>query len=209
MRIPRGMSSTRFALKALDFTKKRTVKGKRGGKKYVPPPISQCRRWVELAQERLRGPCTTPHTSRTEPRGAIVVCFGLPLELCKPQDSRRATTRGAKFAEAATRRNLLQLMADQALFQGTFPRDKPLEGRPQLRCVRFTSSPTDPYADWAKQAVDILCMPVVRKSKKTGQVKVAQGMKYLKGDKLADVEQSQWCEIAKPGEGFCYIELRS
>lgn len=77
---------------------------------------------------------------------------------------------------------------------------EPLPGRPQVLCCRLSSAEPDAYADWAKMAVDLLCVPAGRRK---------EGIGYLRDDRPRDTEVVQWWEPAKPKAGFVYIEVRA
>lgn len=77
---------------------------------------------------------------------------------------------------------------------------QPLSGRPQVVCLRLSSTEPDAYSDWAKMAVDALCVPAGRRK---------EGLGYLRDDRPKDAEVVQFWEPAKRGEGFVYIEIRS
>jgi len=135
------------------------------------------------------------HIVRPEPHGIVVARFILPLELCKPQNRKRAPTRGAGFLEAKTRRSILSCLTSQAR-----PFAEPLPGRPQVLCVRFSSSEPDRYSDWAKVSVDCLCAPTERSPNRLG---------IIRDDAPRFAEIEQWWEPAPRGDGWVYVEVRS
>ena len=182
------------------------IGGKPKRKRKPLPPISRCIDWINEGRALLDKPAA-PGVERPEPRGELVAAFGLPIDLCLPQDRRRQL-----WAALATRSKLWKLMSDQALVLGWHRIEKPLKGRPQVRCVRFSAGATDAYADWAKQAVDILCPSVRRvhrKGKKAGKVTISPGLGLITRDTVAAIDEKQWSESAPAGHGFCLIEIRT
>ena len=170
-----------------------------------PATVSQCVRWAERGQELLEQTAAGAHSGRVEPKGMIVARFGLPLHLCQPQN-RRCHQPGWVYRQI--RNQLFELMAAQQMIAGRFLGD-PLPGRPQVRCARFSPRATDAYADWAKQAVDILCPSVVKRTRDGGFTKTSMGLGIIAGDSPELIAQHQWCEPAKPKLGFVYIEVRT
>lgn len=131
---------------------------------------------------------------RPVPRGNLVQRFALPLELC-PTTNRTRHSRPGEHAK--TKRQILGLLQAQAR---QFRLREPLAGRPQVLCLRLSSVEPDVYSDWAKMAVDALCVPAGRRK---------EGLGYLRDDRPKDAEVVQFWEPAKRGEGLVYIEIRS
>jgi len=122
--------------------------------------------------------------------GECVQVFFLPLSMCKRQN----TKFGSQGWQAAKdRRETLGYMRMQCP-----SKKKPLEGRPYVRCLRFSSSEPDKYSDWAKVAIDCLCAPNKQSPHRIGII-------VDDAPKFAEIDQ-QWRE-AKPGKGFCVIEI--
>lgn len=122
-----------------------------------------------------------------------LTCFAvifLPLKMCKRQNSKFGTQG---WQAAKDRRETLGYMRMQAK-----PWKEPLSGRPLVRCVRYSSNEPDKYSDWAKVAVDCLCKPNRRSPHRIGII-------VDDAPKFAEIDQ-QWRE-AKPGKGFCVIEV--
>lgn len=152
-------------------------------------------RWKYLAEtERiLSGPPALARIERPEPRGNRVARFVLPLELCQPQNRKRAEP---VWVGLKRRRSIAA-----AMWSHSRPWAKPLSGRPQVLCVRFSSNEPDKYSDWAKEAIDVLMAPTKRKP--TGRLNI------IVDDSPKHIELHQWWEFAKPKEGFVYIEVRT
>lgn len=131
---------------------------------------------------------------RPVPRGEVVQRFVLPLALCPTTNRTRHTKPGQ---QARTKRLILGLLQVQAKVQRF---RKTLPGRPQVLCCRFSSTEPDAYSDWAKLAVDLLCVPAGRRK---------TGLGLLRDDRPADAEVVQWWESAKAKEGFVWIEVRA
>ena len=172
-------------------------------KNAVHLSLTELRSLRQRATELLSTP-PVAGVYRPEIRGDRYAAFALPLQLCQPQNRTRKmpTWRYGKI-----RKDLFGLMAVQAIEQG-ITHEGPLSGRPQVRCTRFSTRATDAYADWGKQAVDILCPSKLRRSNGDGIVKEVMGLGIIVGDAVGQIEQLQWCEPVKRGEGFVYIEVR-
>jgi hypothetical protein len=127
--------------------------------------------------------------------GSLVARYFLPLEDCQPQNAKRYAP---SWAVTKARTIVLQRMRIQHQ-RGKFP-SKTLPGRPYVRCVRLSSVEPDKYSDWAKVAVDCLCRDTKRA---TGRL----GLIHDDAPKFAEIDQ-QWRE-AKPGKGYCVIEVWS
>lgn len=145
------------------------------------------------ARRALAEPPTVDWVQRPEPRGYVAAEFVVPLELTPTTNA----TRGA----AGWRLGKLKKALFQIMWMQSGGRWKaPLSGRPQVLCVRFTSNPPDQCSDWAKHAVDMLCLPTLRASKRLG---------ILVDDSPKHIELHQWSEPARRGEGFAYLQVRS
>jgi len=77
----------------------------------------------------------------------------------------------------------------------------PLAGRPQVLCFRYSSVEPDALAGWAKIAVDCLQPSGVRRGKPY------EGLGIIASDKPKDAEIIEVWHPAKPGKGFCVIEV--
>lgn len=132
------------------------------------------------------------HIVRPRFIGSVVASFVLPLDLCKPQNAKRGAPG---WLAKATRIKIAKEMFAQCA-----PRKEPLPGRPQVLCVRLSSSEPDKYSDWAKTAIDTLCSPNKR---------CKERLNLIKDDapKFADV--CCWWEPAKRGNGLVYMEVRT
>ena len=166
-------------------------------------PFSWWRIAVGFAQEKLARPVVHPLTRRHPPVGDVVARFAIPLALCPTTND---TRERPSWWHKKHRDELFTVMAPQFL-TARLVRGKALPGRPQVRCVRFSSVPTDPCADWAKTAVDRLILPlyVTRKGKRVD----CKRFGILADDTLEAVDEYQWWEPAPPGEGCAYIEIRT
>jgi hypothetical protein len=67
--------------------------------------------------------------------------------------------------------------------------------------VRFSSSEPDKYADWAKEAVDVLMTPTKRRP--IGRLNI------IIDDSPSCIDLHQWWEHAARGHGFVYIQVRT
>lgn len=147
--------------------------------------------WIADALNRadtiLAAPPARDHLVRTKPVGFLVQRFVLPLELCLPQNR---TRHGSAWMLGKVKEQLGLLMFAQA--RGG--RSKPLDGRPYVRCVRFSSSEPDKYNDGFKAAVDRLTAK-------------RDGLGYLRDDRPSDCEVDQSWEYAPPKQGFGLVEV--
>jgi len=145
---------------------------------------------IETARIILSAPPAKCYIVRPEPVGTIVAEFVLPLNLCKPQNR----TRHSKPWVMAQ----LKKAAHAAMFIQDEKRGRrdPLPGRPQVLCVRFSSREPDKYADWAKIAVDRLCVGPM-------------GLGFLRDDRPEDVDLHQWWEPTGRKMGFVLVSVRS
>lgn len=142
------------------------------------------------AERLLALPPKHPWIDRPAPRGDLVARFVLPLELCQPQNR---TRHGKPWALGKLKQDVYLCLLTQ---RG--PRESALDGRPQLRCCRFSSSQCDACSDWAKHAIDALCRPRGRRR---------HGLGFLRDDRPKDVDVRQWWEPAPAGKGFCLLEV--
>jgi len=162
---------------------------------------------IQLAHRRLSFPPSSEFTRRPQIRGKIVVAFVLSLELARTTNAMRH--KGA-LSMQAHRKKLLDEMRKQMLTWGSRhwgalgDMEFPLPGRPQVNAVRFSSVPTDPSANFAKEAIDCLQPSRMLRHKYVG------GLNIIRNDRLEDIEENQWHEMApRSGPGFVYLEVRS
>lgn len=147
---------------------------------------------LERAESILSAQPEIARIERPEPHGDRLARFVLPLELCKPQNRKGKI---APWAAIKDRERVAQAMAIQVR-----PWRDPLPARPQVLCVRFSSVEPDPYSDWAKMAVDVLCAPTKR---------CRDRLNIISDDAPKHAEVHQWWEPAGRGDGFVYIEVRT
>jgi hypothetical protein len=146
----------------------------------------------------------------------MVAQFILPLALCQ---STNRTRHAQGWQLQRTREALLLVMmrqlvtTDLDLHAETGPRGAmvralhPLQGRPQVRAIRFSSVEPDASANWQKQAIDLLLPPKTRRT--AAGVKRSWGLGLLADDKPAACEVRAWCEYAPRGMGFCLVEVNT
>ncbi len=150
---------------------------------------------IRRARVTLSSPPELPHIERPEPKGDLVAEFALPIELC-PTTNR--TRQQHWWCAEKTKKALWSLMWIQA---GARIRREPLPGRPQVLCVRFSSTEPDRFSDWAKLPVDMLCAPRGRAKKRR--------LGMLVDDSPRHVDLHQWWEPASPGMDAVYIQVRT
>jgi hypothetical protein len=161
-----------------------------------PNPISIVRRRDELlsvADRILAAPPTKPWIRRPVPVGSRVARFVLALEHCQPTNRTGRLAGAQPWRRAKAKSDVWVAMRAQCT-----PWDRALPGRPQVLCCRFTRVPTDPYADWAKIAVDCLCAPRAGSTRRLG---------IIVDDRPAMADVVQWCEPAPREGGFVVIAV--
>jgi hypothetical protein len=164
----------------------------------------------EYAERTLAGPPAFPWIDRVTPAGELVARFVLPNSLCIPRNRDRDCP---PWLKRAIRQSLLdylqmQLISESNKWGDTTQRRKqlPLDGRPTIVVVRFSSSRSDAGCDGAKTAIDCLCKSRLIRTKK-GVVTVP-GLGLLRGDGPRDVQRPQpWWEPAPRGKGFTLIDV--
>lgn len=142
------------------------------------------------ADALLAAPPPLARIVRPEPCGAVLARAVLPLDLCQPQNR---TRHGQSWALAK-----IKSQVAHALLAQIGRLREPLPGRPQVLCVRFSSVEPDAYSDWAKHAVDSLCVPKGRARNRLG---------WLCDDSPGAIDLHQWWEPAPAGQGFVYIRI--
>jgi hypothetical protein len=160
--------------------------------------VAERERWLEQHERRqsLKAPEGVIRTFRL---GNPWIVFALPLNLCEPQDRMR---HAAPWVYRYKRDRLLGELTKQWMKEyGRLPAT-PL-ACPQLLCVRYSSMEPDPYADWAKQAIDCLQPSGLRRGRPF------YGLGLIRNDSRKECDVHQWWEPAKVKEGFCVIEVRS
>lgn len=158
---------------------------------------SQFRGCEQTAEDILSKPPALPHIIRPTPVGDLVQRFILPLACIPTQNS----TRGkAGWAVAKLRKEVYTIMAMQ-LDDWLKKRTEPLPGRPQVLCVRFSSSEPDKYNDGFKLAVDRLRPTRMHAGKRV------PGLGLIVDDSPRHIDLHQWWEPVKRGDGFGMIEI--
>ena len=156
--------------------------------------------WAEI---RLTLPPDLEWIERPTPRGDVVMTFALPLEVCPTTN---ATRRKPDWWYVEHRRALWNRMFPQSL-PWRRVRGIPLEGRPQVHCVRFCPNAPDSLSDWGKSAVDRLILPltIVRKGKLVNCRRL--GLILDDNPEAADVRQ--WWEPCSKESSCVYIVVRT
>jgi hypothetical protein len=140
-----------------------------------------------------------------------LVRFVLPLALCQPTNR----TRGAPgYMLGKTKAALAEVMLEQwQAARRLIERDGgrvpalPLAGRPIVCASRFTSSATDAYADWAKAAIDTLCVLRLRPADMLKRKHPPRRLGIIVDDSPEAADVRQWCEPAPRGQGFVLVEV--
>jgi hypothetical protein len=146
------------------------------------------------AESVLSEPPAIARIQRPVLRGQRFARFVLPLELCKSFNQLgRSGTASQGWLLGKLKKDAFTLMLTQA---GGVPWRTPLTGRPQVVCVRFSSTEPDHDNGWSKNPVDRL---------RVGH----NGLGIIVDDKPRHIELSTRWEPAKRGEGLVYIEIRS
>jgi hypothetical protein len=150
---------------------------------------------LRYAGEVLSRPPALPYLRRPEPRGELVARFAVPLELCPTGN---AVRHGKGYRLGDMKAALWDLLHIQNRMQ---TRKTPLDGRPQVLCLRLSAVQSDPYCDWAKFPIDMLCAPkgLIRKHR----------LGFLAGDRLKEADIWQWWEPSPKASECAYLEIRT
>ena len=153
------------------------------------------RDWRELcdiAAAKLDSAPALEYNPRATPTGDLVADFAMPLKSC-PTTNQTRYLQG--YVAAGMKTKLWRILSSQCReFK------KPLSGRPQVLCVRFSPTEVDPCSDWAKWPVDMLTCLGGRATK--------HRLGLLKDDKQSNIDLRQrWEPVAKKEQGFCYIAV--
>jgi len=124
------------------------------------------------------------HVARVEPVGQLIERFFLPLSLVQPQNR----THGKTWMLGKMKAECLVLMRAQLSTRPT----SPLPRRPQVLCVRFSTTEPDKYNDGFKVAVDRL-----------------KDLGLIVDDSPRYIDLHQWWEKAPRGKGCGLIEVWS
>lgn len=151
---------------------------------------------LERADRILAGP-PSGHLPRIEGRGTLVARFALPLELAAPTNRRHYQQQWALASMKAKVFRMLQLQHPEI-------RATPLPGRPQVRCIRFSTVEPDAFSDWHKMPVDCLC-PMKPPRKEGGRKKLGLGLLF--DDKPQHADVVAWWEKAPQRQGLALIEV--
>ena len=147
------------------------------------PRAFSVREASERSFEIMRRP-SLGHTPRVEPIGNLVERFLLPLSLIQPQNR----THGKTWMLGRMKSECLAVMRSQLVTRPT----SPLSGRPQVLCVRFSTTEPDRYNDGFKVAVDRL-----------------KDFGIIVDDSPRCIDLHHWWERAGRGQGFGLIEVWS
>lgn len=161
---------------------------KKKTKKKVDP------NWRELlnrSAEKLDAPPGKDWIVRPEPVGALVAEFAVPSRLCPTTNQTRHLPG---YMMANMKKALWRIMSEQCE-----PFASPLPGRPQVICVRFGKNEVDPYSDWAKFPIDMLCCEGGRANK--------HRLGILSEDRGSAANISQHWEPGPASGGWCYIAI--
>lgn len=150
---------------------------------------------LELADQALAAPPRKPWTRRPVPAGSRVARFVLPLDLCQATNRTGRLAGAQPWARKRDKERVYLAMRAQCL-----PWEKPLSGRPQVLCVRFSRAQSDAYADWGKAAVDVLTARGDRNQRRLG---------IIVDDRPSAADVVQWCEPKPRGApaGFVVIDV--
>jgi hypothetical protein len=160
----------------------------------IPKPFTPATS-LALADEILSRPPEWPWVVRVDGRGELLYRFALPLRLLETQNR---TRHAPVWLGPAKRRECYRAIVVQLR---TLRFHKPLPGRPMVRAIRFSCSPTDAYSDWCKLAIDRLCLPRGRGLK--------DRLGLLVDDSPKHIDLHQWGERGPRGEGFGVVEIWS
>lgn len=163
-----------------------------------PPRIFRYEQALQFAAWSLARAPKRPKIERPEPLGELVVRFALPLELCPTTNTTRGRSGWAQDQNKKAVWGMLQLQYAKQTGWSRSPR--PLEGWPQVRCVRFSPTECDPHCDFAKIPIDLLCVPKGRQ---------VLGLHLIDGDRWSETRSHQWWEPASRADACVYLEVRT
>lgn len=156
---------------------------------------------MALADRILAAPPASPYTERHEGKGELVLRIVLPLELAQPANRNR---HRQPWAMAKERSDVLGVVRVQWIQSSAYScRMTPLDGRPLLRAVRFSSTEPDSTAAWWKVPCDVLLPSRTRRGR------TVAGIGLLRDDRPSALEVRAWWESVPRGEGFALIEIWS
>ena len=133
-------------------------------------PWASYRQALKFADSILSKPPRYTWLRRVEGVGQRIVRFALPLELCPTanetleysripiRSKRTGKIQMIKPQEGKRKRELAGMMLAESLDQGWNRSRGPLQGRPMLRCIRFSAQKCDPGAGFCKAPIDQLTM---------------------------------------------------
>lgn len=145
---------------------------------------------VQFAADAFAFPPPREHIVRPDPVGRRVASFVLPLDVLRPQNR---TRHAQPWAMAKVKKACFAIMLAQIGVVCGSGR-KPLPGRPQVLCTRFSSVEPDAFSDGFKVAVDRLCPG-------------PQGLGIIADDRPACIDLRQWWEPAPRRKGFGLIRV--
>lgn len=154
---------------------------------------------LALVEAMLRQAPALDRIARPAPAGDVAAQFVLPLELCQSQNR---TRHGRTWEHARIKLAILDIMRGQFVAQyGKPSAPAPLQGRPQVRAIRFSRREPDRFSNWAKSPIDALCSPTARSPYRLG---------LLRDDSPANCDEHQWWEptTRSLGSGFVFLEVR-
>lgn len=153
-----------------------------------PFSVADC---LRHAEETLASQPRWPYVRRVEPVGELVARFVVPLDYCLTSNQRMRGGIKQRFLEADLKRRCYEFMRMQ---NGGRNCAAPLEGRPHVLAVRFSSKECDVGSDFSKIPVDRL---LVSKS----------GIGLLLDDSPRAVRLDVWQEFAPPTRGFLLLSV--
>jgi hypothetical protein len=153
-------------------------------------------RLIAVAQGTLGAPPAYDWIQRPTLRGKPLYQFVLGLDLCPTGNFQlQKGVAGQPWRVGKLKRKVAECMRLQYPVRG-----EPLQGRPQVIAVRFSSVSPDRCSDWSKWALDVLC-------KRTP--KLPYRLNIITDDRPACAEVHTWWEPGRRGQGFVFIEVRT
>ncbi len=130
---------------------------------------------------------------RYELRGPVHLRAVLPIELCPTMNELLRLHFGAKTS--------IQAKALKAIFTQNRCKQwaKPITGRPLVRCIRFTTRPTDGDASWTKVPLDVLTTGI-----RGGG---PHHLGVIEDDNREAIEDRAWWEPSVPNMQFVYLDV--
>jgi hypothetical protein len=160
---------------------------------------------LDLASLTLRLPPRKDHIVRPESVGYRLARFVVPLDLL-PSNNPWGRLEGWQKADLI--KKLRGHIAPQLSHLRSMP--IPLQGRPMIRAIRFSSTEGDVDNGWTKLAIDRLTVRSNKRKLADDRLTVlSKSLGVIGDDRPSKLNLKVWWEYAPAGKGFGYFEIWS